>query len=124
MDILKRVVFPVCSNLSRLLCEVNKPATRTFSILSVNTFQPSLGSFSATRQSLLAPTVSLVIPTCGFKVVGKVKKRCKGCFMVYRQQRLYNLCKLKPRHKQMSMKAEEDKSWILSGVSQGPKRPW
>ena len=123
MDVLRRVVLPVCNNLSRLLCEAKKPASRTFSILSVNTFQPSLSSLS-TRSSLLAPTVPLLIPNCGFKVVGKVKKRCKGCFMVFRGERLYNLCKLKPRHKQMSMKADEDKSWVLSGVSQGPKRPW
>ena len=44
--------------------------------------------------------------------------------MVIKEQRLYNLCKLKPRHKQMAMKADEDKSWILTGVTTGPKRPW
>jgi large subunit ribosomal protein L36 len=123
MDVLRRVILPFYKNVSHLLCEASKPSARNFSILSVNTFQPSISSLSI-RQSLLAPTIPLVIPSCGFKVVGKVKKRCRGCYMVMREQRLYNLCKLKPRHKQMSMKADEDKSWILSGVSQGPKRPW
>jgi large subunit ribosomal protein L36 len=75
-------------------------------------------------KQLLTPFVPTLVPNCGFKVVGKLKKRCKDCYKVVRQERTYIICKTKPRHKQMSMKKDEDKTWILTSATMGPKRPW
>lgn len=84
-----------------------------------------LGSLhTTTTKQFLVPATVILVPNCGFKVVGKLKKRCKDCYMVMREQRLYVICKSKPRHKQMSMKKDEDKTWILTHATQGPKRPW
>jgi large subunit ribosomal protein L36 len=123
MDALKKIVRPVCSNLQQLFMVPSAlfPATvpRTFSVLSMKIPQ----TLNMPKQ-LLSPIVPTLVPSCGFKVVGKPKKRCKDCYKVVRDQRLYVICKTKPRHKQMSMKKDEDKTWILTHATMGPKRPW
>ena len=93
--------------------------SRAYSLLSTRIPQ----SHTAPKQ-LLTPSIPLLLPNCGFKVVGKPKKRCKDCYKVVRDSRLYVICKTKPRHKQMSMVKDEDKTWILSSATMGPKRPW
>ncbi|XP_055701795.1 39S ribosomal protein L36, mitochondrial [Phlebotomus papatasi] len=78
----------------------------------------SPGQLLATQGS---PLVNLV---CGFKVKGRLKRRCKDCFFVWRQQRLYNICKTHPRHKQMSMVKKDKNTWILTHASQSKVREW
>uniref|UniRef100_A0A1L8E122 Ribosomal protein n=1 Tax=Nyssomyia neivai TaxID=330878 RepID=A0A1L8E122_9DIPT len=79
----------------------------------------------ATQTQLLicqgSPLLNLV---CGFKVKGKLKRRCKDCYFVWRQQRLYVICKTHPRHKQMAMKKKEHNTWILTNASQSKVREW
>jgi len=70
-----------------------------------------------------APLV-LLSQICGFKVKGILKKRCKDCYFVVRGERSYVICKTHPRHKQMSMKQQEKKSWILTHATQSKVRPW
>lgn len=65
-----------------------------------------------------------LIPSRGFKVFGKVRKRCKDCYFVTRDQRLYNLCKTYPKHKQMSIRHTDKAYYILTGVQQKKKREW
>lgn len=121
MEILRKVVMPLCNNMQQLLTfqSAVSSVTRTYSSLLLRNPQPL-----NTPKQLLIPAVPLLVPNCGFKVVGRVKKRCKDCYKVMRDQRLYVICKTKPRHKQMSMKKDEDKTWMLSHATQGPKRAW
>ena len=54
--------------------------------------------------NLLTPQIPILSQTCGFKVKGKLKRRCKDCYFVVRERRKYVICETHPRHKQMSMK--------------------
>lgn len=73
---------------------------------------------------LLKSTTPMVSQSAGFKVKGRLKRRCKDCYFVMRQERMYVICKTHPRHKQMAIKKDEDKTWILTDATQGKKRAW
>lgn len=68
--------------------------------------------------------LTTLIPSRGFKVFGKVRKRCKDCYFVTRDQRMYNLCKAYPKHKQMSIRHPDKFYYILTGVQQKKMREW
>ncbi|EDW18599.1 39S ribosomal protein L36, mitochondrial [Drosophila mojavensis] len=72
--------------------------------------------------SLLAPFNAYVQQVAGFKVKGRLKRRCKDCYIVVRQERGYVICPTHPRHKQMSMKKRDYKSWILTHATQSKER--
>lgn len=91
--------------------------------------KPSIISTSAetnklVESNILTPFTPSVVPNCGFKVKGRLKRRCKDCYFVVRQQRLYVICKTHPRHKQMSMVPSEKNTWILTHATQGKVRQW
>ncbi|CAG9865162.1 unnamed protein product [Phyllotreta striolata] len=79
---------------------------------------------SLTRPTLLQPITPSIVPACGFKIAGIVKRRCKSCVMVRTEERWLVLCKAKPRHKQMSMIKDPRNTWILSHATQSKVRPW
>jgi len=63
-----------------------------------------------------------LLSVAGFKVKGNLKRRCKDCYIVVRQERGYVICPTHPRHKQMSMKKRDYKSWILTHATQSKER--
>lgn len=73
---------------------------------------------------LLRPSIVSVEQNCGFKVKGRLRRRCKDCYFVMREKRLYVICKTHPRHKQMSMAKREENTWILTHATMGKVRPW
>ncbi|XP_050075856.1 uncharacterized protein LOC126563268 [Anopheles maculipalpis] len=73
---------------------------------------------------LQARPIPLLNLVSGFKVKGRLKRRCKDCYFVMRQERLYVICKTHPRHKQMSMKKHDRNTWILTDATQGKVRAW
>ncbi|GAB0100238.1 Ribosomal protein [Sergentomyia squamirostris] len=85
---------------------------------------PAQSLAPTTNQLLTTPSSPLVNLVCGFKVKGRLKRRCKDCYFVYRQQRLFVICKTHPRHKQMAMKKKEKNTWILTSASQSKVREW
>ncbi|XP_049874401.1 39S ribosomal protein L36, mitochondrial [Pectinophora gossypiella] len=85
---------------------------------------PSIfSSFQNTRQ-LLAPSTTLINQVCGFKVKGRVRRRCEACYFVVRDGRMYVICPKHPRHKQMAMRPKPHNTWILTHASQSRVRPW
>ncbi|VVC45674.1 Arthropod neurohormone/Alpha-latrotoxin associated low molecular weight protein,Ribosomal protein [Cinara cedri] len=98
--------------LSSLFTKAIRPSTinNTPKILSVIQ-SPSITSLS-------------LIPSRGFKVFGKVRRRCKDCYLVTRDQRVYNLCKTHQKHKQMSIRHTDKAYYILTGVQQKKQREW
>uniref|UniRef100_A0A6M2DD30 Ribosomal protein n=1 Tax=Xenopsylla cheopis TaxID=163159 RepID=A0A6M2DD30_XENCH len=77
------------------------------------------------NNALLQPKVpAIVIPNCGMKVKGRLRRRCKDCYFVTRDERLYVMCKSQGRHKQMSMKKKEYNLWMLSHATQSKYREW
>lgn len=72
----------------------------------------------------LIPNLQTVIQNCGLKIKGIVKRRCKDCYMVMREGRLYNMCKTHGRHKQAAMAKKPINTWILSHATQSKVRPW
>ncbi|KAK4877910.1 hypothetical protein RN001_010416 [Aquatica leii] len=80
----------------------------------------------AQRQTpnLLPVTNVVVTQSYGFKVKAMLKKRCKDCYFVKRENRLFVICNTHPRHKQMQLVKKEKYTWILSHATQGKIRPW
>lgn len=76
------------------------------------------------QQSLLQPMNILATAQRGLKQVGRPKRRCKDCYFVMRQERLYVMCKTHPRHKQMAMKKRKHNTWILTDATQSTRRAW
>lgn len=72
--------------------------------------------------TLLTPLNALLQQAAGFKVKGRLKRRCSDCYVVVRQERGYVICPTHPRHKQMSMKKRDYKSWILTHATQSKER--
>lgn len=73
---------------------------------------------------ILSPSLPIMNSIAGFKVRGRVKRRCKSCYFVTRQERLYVICPEHPRHKQMAKKPKPHNTWILTHASQSKIRPW
>ena len=127
MDILLRKLNLIAPRLMGSNSWINL-GVRSFSMLTTRvptkTTLPTLGE----PQHLLAPVPRSAplfgVPSCGFKVVVRLKKRCKDCYLMTRARRMYVLCKTHPRHKQMGYKAEPKHTWILTHASQSPIRPW
>lgn len=80
-----------------------------------------MGGFGQLLRPVGSPVVQLVN---GFKIKGRLKRRCKDCYFVVRQERHYVMCKSHGRHKQMSMKKSEKNSWILTDATQSKVRQW
>ncbi|OXA63644.1 uncharacterized protein LOC110863371 [Folsomia candida] len=66
----------------------------------------------------------LIVPSRGMKIKGRVKRRCKDCYMIWIDGVLHNKCKTHPRHTQK----QKEKYWantrLLTHASMSPKRPW
>lgn len=75
-------------------------------------------------QFFLLPKVQNAIQTCGLKVKGVVKRRCKDCYMVMREQRMYVECKTHRRHRQVTIAKKPKNTWILTSATQSKVRPW
>ncbi|XP_001599196.1 uncharacterized protein LOC100114144 [Nasonia vitripennis] len=74
--------------------------------------------------SFLTPILPQFMQVCGMKQKGRLQLRCEGCYYVSRQGRLYVMCKLKPRHKQMQMIKSFKKTRILTFAQQKKVREW
>ncbi|XP_048513697.1 39S ribosomal protein L36, mitochondrial [Athalia rosae] len=86
---------------------------------------PKIATSNLSQSSdLLQANTPSIIQNCGMKIRGLLKLRCKDCYFVVRQERMFVFCKSKPRHKQMSMVKRKEKTWILSHATQGPQRAW
>lgn len=115
----------ILSTQPNLIHQVNN-SLRNFSILSCNIINrnaPISASYPLTS-SLLQPSSCLVIADRGMKQVGRVRRRCKDCYMMIRHERVYNFCKTHPRHKQMSMVKKPKNTWILTDATQSKRRAW
>lgn len=87
---------------------------------------PSMNPISASplNVGILQSTSPLMQLSCGFKVKGLLKRRCKDCYYVVRQNRGYIICKTHPRHKQMAMVKRPESKWILTHATQSKIRPY
>lgn len=108
------------SVLNSKLCNTGKQ----FSIWSMKHYEQSVGSFNLCKTTLLQPPMMTITAQRGMKQVGNCKRRCKDCYYVVRQERLFVMCKTHPRHKQMSMKKRQKNTWILTDATQSIQRAW
>lgn len=100
------------------------PIVTQFNARSYHIFDTVRNTQQTLPSNLLTIPKINIIQTCGFKVKGLVRRRCKDCYFVRRQERLYVICKTHRRHKQMSVVKDERNTWILSHATQGKVRPW
>lgn len=105
-------------NLTRTLLSSNIPKITIVKPYFFSTLQ------DLTRKKFLQVSSPIINPVCGFKIKGRVRRRCKSCYFVFRDERKYVICAEYPRHKQMAMKAKPHNTWILTHASQSPVRPW
>ncbi|CAH2244392.1 jg25341 [Pararge aegeria aegeria] len=119
---LANIEFRFLLNMQRIIS-----ATKTFLGIpkNVDIFTANFSMFQNGSKNKLLP---VCLPTMdfisGFKVKGRVKRRCKSCYFVNRQERLYVICPERPRHKQMAKKPKPLNTWILTHASQSKVRPW
>ncbi|XP_034658756.1 39S ribosomal protein L36, mitochondrial [Drosophila subobscura] len=97
-------------------------ATTTGTMNNSNQIQLVANTSPVATTGLLTPASTLLQQVAGFKVKGRLKRRCKDCYIVVRQERGYVICPTHPRHKQMSMKKRDYKSWILTHATQSKER--
>ncbi|KAL7306583.1 hypothetical protein TKK_0001272 [Trichogramma kaykai] len=92
---------------------------------SIFTPQPIVNNWSvSTETQFLTPIIPQFNQVCGMKQRGKPQLRCKGCFYVAKEGRLFVYCRLKPRHKQMSMQKSFKYRRILTFAYQKKERDW
>lgn len=117
VQIVKSLAAPATSGFRMFsgLSRIPTPVTPQIGVSAV------LGVPSQLLQPTLNPLVQLAN---GFKIKGRLKRRCKDCYFVVRQERTYVMCKSHGRHKQMSMKKSEKNSWILTDATQSKFRAW
>jgi ribosomal protein L36 len=98
---------------------------KNFSILSSpKNSEQSIGTLNLWNPALLQSSMITITAQRGMKQVGNCKRRCKDCYYVVRQERLFVMCKTHPRHKQMSMKKRQKNTWILTDATQSIQRAW
>lgn len=91
---------------------------------NLNFLAANFSIFKKNTERILPTFLPTINPVCGFKVKGRVRRRCKSCYFVCRQERVYVICPEHPRHKQMAMKAKPLNTYILTHASQSKLRPW
>ncbi|KAK8753417.1 hypothetical protein OTU49_004410 [Cherax quadricarinatus] len=101
---------------------LEKPLERSL-VRSFHFLQP-VESTTTTQSSILKVVGVSLVPARSMKQKGRLRLRCQGCYYTMRQGRLYVMCNLKPRHKQMAMQKKEKNTWILTHATQSPMRPW
>lgn len=113
------VIFFSEPNMQRLISLVKTvSALRPFIPTTINT------NAIQSVTSFLSPWTPMTSAVCNFKIKGRLRRRCKSCYFVFRDERMYVICPKSPRHKQMAMKPKPHNTWILTHASQSPVRPW
>lgn len=101
-------------------------ASKSFSILSspslINSPQKALTS--SHMSNILQPASIFINIQRGMKQVGRVKRRCRDCYFMVRDERLFVLCKTHPRHKQMSIIKKKKNQRFLTDATQSVVRAW
>lgn len=108
-----------------------QPANLVQANLKLQNSWRSFSAFSNIIHNIIPQNKQLLQPSSpaanfdrGMKQMGFLKRRCKDCYFVMRQERLYVMCKTHPRHKQMSMKKRPKNTWTLTDATQSKKRAW
>lgn len=97
--------------------EINSGFSKYFSTL----YEPNI---AVHKKSLLNAVTFSVAPSRGMKMKGFVKKRCKDCYLLAKNERLYNYCKVHPRHNQMSKRSKDRVYFVLTSVETKTTRKW
>ena len=110
----------------RILSTVLQSATRNFSLFAKPplTINAPKAIAPPAPSSILQPAGIFFNIQRGMKVFGRVRRRCKDCYLVVRQGRLYNMCKTHPRHKQAAKVQKEKYTWIITDATQSKRRAW
>lgn len=80
-------------------------------------------SFASKPDMFLNPAVSMLNHSRGMKYKHNVKKRCRHCYIIYKDGRTFNYCKVKPRHNHGSIVARDTSRLIVTHMTWG-KRAW
>ncbi|CRK96406.1 CLUMA_CG009823, isoform A [Clunio marinus] len=106
------------------ICNTN--FLRNFTALSLKTVDrnDSLMENLPSSSSLLQLQPVMMSLERGMKRVGKVKRRCKNCYFLWKDEKLLNLCTSHPRHRQVKMQKKPKNTWILMDATQSPQRAW
>lgn len=84
----------------------------------------SIQKCTNTMSNFLVPKLHNTSQNCGLKIKGRVRRRCKDCFMGMREGRVFVECKTYGRHRQISITKNPKNSWMLSHATQSKVRPW
>lgn len=72
----------------------------------------------------LLPNVYSVIPSKNVMVKVEVKKLCRDCYFLWKNERVYVYCKSHPNHKQVTRVPKDKDRFIITHETRNCKRPW
>lgn len=136
---LQRICAPLLQTITQSLPSTASAVwQRSYHLLATPMLRTPLSAVLQQSQRILPPTAldqcaaaivgAAVTPqlqqTAGFKLKRVLKRRCKDCYFVVREDRMHVICKTHPRHKQMAIKKPAKSTWILTHATQSPVRPW
>jgi len=116
----QKLAIPATNSLQRCLSTIPAAVTRC----------PILHGGSNDNKSLLNPSSSSALlilstgPHRGMKIMGKINRRCKGCYLIWEDGILYNRCKTHPRHTAQLKPKYWATQRLMTHATSGFKRPW
>ena len=127
MNTISRIAHRAISSLfSRTVAVKNKGVCEMHSLCSKATPKIIDNKHQSvlTSESLLQSRLPILNQFYGMKYKVSLQLRCKGCYFVTRNEIMYVMCKLKPRHKQSAIVKKEKNTWIWTSMSQSRHREW
>lgn len=76
------------------------------------------------RTNLVIDNLINFIPFRGLKVQLRARKRCTHCYLVWKDNRVFNYCKVKPRHNHATIIPKDKFRLIITHKTHGRIRPW
>ncbi|CAL8096832.1 unnamed protein product [Orchesella dallaii] len=109
---------------SFLMNTTRAPSWKVCSILSPSLSMPLFGNITGKQEGDSSIVAGTYIQSRGLKYKGRVRRRCKDCFMIWINGNLWNLCKTHQRHKAILKPPYWANQRILTHATMAPKRAW
>ncbi len=77
-----------------------------------------------TNNALLRSTSLISVTFRGMKVKKEARKRCPYCYLIHKDGRVFNYCKVKPRHKHASIIPKDRERLIITHRTFRSRRPY
>lgn len=103
--------------------ERNVPALKFHTLMGQN--RNMLKTMSLEKSEFfLSPNVYSVIHFKNLMIKDKVKKLCRDCYFLWKNERVYVYCKSHPSHNQATKVPRDKDRFIITHETRNCRRPW